>query len=256
MLQLLRPIVFFDIEATGLDTENDRIVELAICKLFPDGTKEVKTNRYNPGMPIPPESTEIHKITDEDVKDKPMFLQHAKAILEYLQGCDLAGFNSNRYDVPMLFNEMARAGQYLNYRDMNLIDVGNIFKIKEARTLEAGYKFYTGKDLVNAHTAEADILATVEVFEKQLEKYDLPTDIKELALFSNYDAPILDLAGKFTQNKEGVILLNFGKYKGMPANEHIDFLEWMVYKASFSKDTTDLALEIMHEGFNTDNFQL
>jgi DNA polymerase-3 subunit epsilon len=246
-LQLTKPLVFLDIEATGLDLENDRIVELSLCKLHPDGTREVKTYRYNPGIPIPAEATEIHGITDEDVKDKPLFSQHAKGILAFIEGCDLAGFNSNRFDLPMLSNELARCGQYFDHRKANLVDIGNIFKIKEPRTLEAGVKFYCDREHAGAHGAEADVLATIDVFEKQLEKYEgLPTDLKELALFSNYDSPILDLAGKFTSTKEGVILLNFGKYKGLPAADHLDFLDWMVYKASFTRDKVEIALSILN----------
>lgn len=245
-LQLEKPIVFLDIEATGLDVELDRIIELALCKVHPDGTREVKTNRYNPEMHIPEESTEIHGIKDEDVKDKPLFKQHAKGIVAFLDGCDIAGYNSNRYDVPMLYNELARASVYFDYKKSRLIDVGNIFKIKEPRNLEAAVKFYCNKDLEKAHSAEADILATVDVFEKQLERYeDLPTNLDELALLSNYDQPILDLAGKFSTNKEGEIILNFGKYRNKLAKDHIDFLDWMVNRASFPRDTVEIAISIM-----------
>lgn len=246
-LQLERPIVFLDIEATGLSTETDRIVELAMCKIMPDNTRITKCYRYNPGMPIPPATTEIHGISDEDVKDKPFFHQHAKGISEFIAGCDLAGFNSNRFDVPMLYTELARAQIFLDYQSINLLDVGNIFKIKEPRTLEAAVKFYCDKELENAHSAEADILGTVEVFLGQLEKYqDLPQNMAELALFSNYGSPILDLQGKFTRNPEGVILLNFGKYKGEPAADHPDFLDWMVNKATFPRDTVEVAMGILY----------
>lgn len=252
MKKLERPLAFIDIEATGLNLEFDRIVELSICKLFPDGSREVKTKRYNPEISIPPEVTEIHGITDDDVKDKPLFRQEAKAILAYIEGCDLAGFNSNRYDVPLLFNEMLRAGLYLDYKQFKMIDVGNIFKIKEPRDLKAAVKFYCGTELQNAHSAEADITATVDVFLKQLEKYeDLPQDVGELALFSNHGNPILDLSGKFTMSN-GKIVFAFGPNRGKPAADYPDFLEWMVYKASFPRDTVEIAISLLSsdEGFS------
>lgn len=245
-LKLERPLIFLDIESTGVDRENDRIIELCLCKVHIDGSKEIKTNRYNPSIPIPPVTTEIHGIKDEDVADKPFFKQHAKGIIDFITNCDLAGFNSNAFDIPMLYNELQRAGLTLDYKSIRMIDVGNIFKIREARTLGAAVKFYCGLDHSDAHSAEADILATVNVFEAQLEKYeDLPTDISELALYSNYGNPVLDLSGKFT-SKDGIVLLNFGKYKGQPAADHLDFLDWMVNKASFPPDTYEIAHSILN----------
>lgn len=246
-LQLEKPLVFLDIEATGLDLDLDRIVELSFCKLHADGTREIKTNRYNPEITIPDEVIEIHGITNEAIKDCPLLKQHAKGILKFLEGCDIAGFNSNRFDIPLLFNELSRAGYYLPYKKMRMVDIGNIFKIKEARTLEAAVKFYCDKDHEGAHGAEADVLATIDVFTMQLERYsDLPTELTQLALMSNYNNEILDLSGKFIKNKEGVILLNFGKYKGKPAVEHPDFLDWMIYKASFPIDTIDIAKSVLN----------
>lgn len=246
-LNLERPLVFLDIEATGLSTETDRIVELAMCKIMPDETRILKCYRYNPEMPIPPAATEIHGISDDDVKDKPFFHQHAKAISKFISGCDLAGFNSNRFDIPMLYAELSRSQIFLDYQSINLVDVGNIFKIKEPRTLEAAVQFYCGKPLENAHSAEADILGAVDVLMGQLEKYpDLPQNMQELALFSNYGAKILDLQGKFTYNEKGQIILNFGKYKGEPAADHLDFLEWMVHKANFPRDTVEVAMGILY----------
>lgn len=234
-LQLEKPLIVLDIESTGTDRENDRIVELSLCKLFPDGKREIKTNRYNPGIPIPASATEVHKITDADVAGKPFFKQHAKAILNWIEGCDIAGFNSNAYDCVMLFCEMARCGLYWDYTKHRLIDVGNIFKIKEPRTLSAAVKMYCGKDHEEAHGAEADALATLEVLEKQLERYeDLPQTMDELCVFSNYGNKVLDLSGRFVYDKDGVILINFGKHKGNPAKNHLDFLDWMLYKANFS----------------------
>lgn len=245
-LKLEKPIVFLDIESTGLDLEMDRIIELALCKIHPDGTREVKTNRYNPAIHIPEASTEIHGITDEDVKDKPFFKQHAKGIVSFMEGCDIGGFNSNFFDIPMLYTELARAGVEFDYKSRNLIDVGNIFKIKEQRNLAAAYKFYCNQDIENAHSAEADILATVDVFFAQVERYeDMPEDMTALALFSNYDKPILDLFGKFTTDKDGNILLNFGKHKGQKAADNLSFLEWMLYRGTFHKDTLKVATDIL-----------
>lgn len=250
MLKLLKPIVFLDIEATGLDLEKDKILELCMEKLNPDGSRTTYLERFNPGIPIPPASTEIHGITDLDVCDKPSILLHAESILHFLDGCDIAGFNSNRYDVPLLYNELARFNCILPYKEMCLIDVGNIFKIKEPRTLAAAAKFYTGQDIENAHSAQADVAATVNVFLEQVERYQLPTDMRELELLSNYGNPILDLSGKFTMNKEGVICLTFGKYKGEPAKDHIEFLDWMLNKANFPQDTRVICRQIIEISYN------
>jgi len=250
MLTLTKPLVFIDLEATGVDRENDRIVEIAILKVFPDGTKENKTKRVNPTIPIPPAATEIHRISDEDVKDCPKFSQIAVNLHEYIKGCDLAGFNSNAYDIPMLFNEFIRCGINLDYKSVNLIDVGNIFKINEPRTLTAGYKFYCGKDLEDAHSAEADINATYEVFMAQLSKYpELPKTLEELAIYSNFDRRILDLSGKFCEDADGNILLNFGKYRGEKALDHLDFIEWMLYKADFPADTNKVCEQLLQEAY-------
>jgi len=245
MLRIEKPIVFFDLETTGVDVENDRIVEIAILKVFPDGSKENKTKLINPTIPIPAGASEVHGITDEEVKDKSTFKQVAKSIFEYIEGCDLCGFNSNKFDVPLLFNEFVRAGIYLDYSSINLIDVGNIFKINEQRTLSAGYKFYCGKDLDDAHSAEVDINATYEIFVAQLEKYsELPQNLKDLAIYSNYGNEILDLSGKFTKDDEGNIILTFGKHRGKKASDHLDFLQWML-KASFPPDTCKICNQIL-----------
>lgn len=242
----MRPLCFLDIEATGLDRENDRIVELSIIKLFPDGSQEFKTRRFNPGIAIPEATTKIHGITDDHVKDEPRFKDVAKSLLDYITDCDLAGYNCNNFDVPMLFFEFLRADLYLDYTKIKIIDVGNIFKIKEQRTLEAAYKFYCDKQLENAHSAEADTKATLEVFESQLERYeDLPKTIEALAKYSNFDKEIIDISGKFTYNEAGKVIFNFGKYKGELATDHPDFLDWMVNKANFSKDTCMVALKLL-----------
>lgn len=246
-MKLERPIVFLDLETTGLNTETDRIVELGIVKANVDGSREIKHSRYNPEMPIPKNVSEIHGITDEDVKDCPLFRQHVKGILAFIDGCDIAGFNSNYFDLPMFYNECQKSGYEFKYGEVNLIDVGNIFKIKEQRTLSAASIFYLNKEHVDAHSAKVDAIVTADVFFAQLEKYeDLPKTVSELALFSNYDKPILDIGGKFTTNDEGEIIFNFGKHRGEKAKEHLGFLQWMCFKASFSQDTTNIALSILN----------
>lgn len=237
-LNLTRPIAFLDIESTGKSTEDDRIIDLAIVKLLPDMTRSEISFRFNPGMPIPEESTRVHGITDADVADYPKFATHAREIMQLLEGCDLAGFNSNRFDLPLLNNEWRRAGIEWDYNNVRMIDAGNIFKIQEQRTLTAALSFYCGKELKDAHSALADTNATVDVFLGQLERYDnLPDTVEALALFSNYGNQMLDLSGKFTYNEEGEIVFNFGQYKGKIAADNVSYLDWMYYKTSFPADT-------------------
>lgn len=248
-LKLDRPIVFLDIESTGLDTQMDRIVELCVCKVTPANEYITKTYRYNPGIEIPQVVTDIHGITNEMVKDSPAFAQHAKGVLAFLEGCDIAGYNSNNYDLPLLYSELTRAGVDWDWRQHKLIDVGNIFKIKEERTLAAATRFYCNRELADAHSAEADVIATAEVFFSQLERYeDLPDNVEALAKFSNYDKPMLDMQGKFTTDEDGDVVFNFGNKKGMKAKHHIDYCEWMAYKATFPKDTVEVAMRIINGG--------
>lgn len=246
-----KPIAFVDLETTGTDRENDRIVEISICKLREDGFREsAKTRRINPGVPIPAASTKIHGITDADVAECPTFPQIAKGLLRLLEGCDIGGFNSNMFDIPVLYNEFLRAGITWNYYSTRFFDAGNIFKIQEPRTLAAAVKFYTGENHEDAHSAEADIVATVEVFLAQAERYrdTLPVNMDELALFCNFGNTRMDIGGKFVGGPDGVIILNFGKYKGQPAHEHIDFLEWMVGpRATFAPDTLQIAENLLFQ---------
>ena len=171
-LNLKNPIIFLDLETTGIDIVKDRIVELSLVKVMPDGTKEVKTRRINPGMPIPEAATAIHGITDDDVKDCPRFEQVAKSLAAYIKGSDLGGYNSNRFDIPMLAEEFLRAGVDIDLKKRKFVDVQTIFHKKEQRTLSAAYKFYCDSDLEGAHSAEADTLATYEVLQAQLDRYD------------------------------------------------------------------------------------
>lgn len=250
MLEFNRPIVFFDIESTGLSTTDDRIVEISVHKVGIDGEAESKTRRVNPGIPISPQATEVHGITDEDVKDMPPFNKIAKSLHDLIQGCDIGGFNSNRFDCPMLYNEFRRAGINWNYKQHHFIDVGNIFKIMEPRTLEAAVKFYLNREHDGAHGAAADTQATAEVFFHMINKYkaELPDTVDQLELFCNYDAPLMDLSGKFTSDKDGTILLNFGKYRGERAEDHPDFLQWIMSK-DFPPDTVQVCEHVLNQSY-------
>lgn len=251
MIQLTRPLAFIDIESTGLDRDKDRIVEIAIHYMLADPSISQHPfevhQRLNPGIPIPETASQIHGITNEMVKDMPSFKDVAHDILDSINDCDIAGFNSNSFDVPMLYNEFLRAGITWDYTKHKMVDVGNIFKLKEPRTLSAAVKFYTGVDHEGAHGAQSDAAATAAVLAMQLTRYpDLPQTIEELALFSNYGKKMMDVSGKFTEDENGVIILTFGKYRGMPAKDHIDFLMWML-RADFPPDTCRIAEEIIEE---------
>jgi DNA polymerase-3 subunit epsilon len=226
-------LVFFDLETTGVNITRDRIVEISVLKVHPNGKEETKTRRINPEMPIPPESTAIHGITDEDVKDCPTFKQVAKSFVDLLEGCDMAGFNSSRFDVPMLTEEFLRAGVDFDTDNRKFVDVQIIFHRKEQRTLEAAYAFYCDKKLENAHSAEADVIATYEVLKSQLDKYnDLENDInflsKEYSSFNNN----VDLAGRIIFNDKGVEVFNFGKHRGKSVievlNKEPSYYSWMM----------------------------
>ena len=213
-LNLKNPIVFFDLETTGINIVSDRIVEISYLKVMPNGDEESKTRRINPEMPIPPQSTAVHGITDEDVKDAPTFKSIAKSLAAQLEGCDLAGYNSNRFDIPLLAEEFLRADVDLDLMKRKFVDVQTIFHKKEQRTLSAAYKFYCDKDLENAHSAEADTKATYEILKSQLDKYqDLENDINFLAEFSAFGDNV-DFAGRIVYNEKKQEVINFGKYKG------------------------------------------
>lgn len=247
MIQLTRPLAFIDIESTGLDKEKDRIIELAVCIMTPDLPIQPFAFKFDPGIPIPAEATAIHGITDADVKGFPPFKEFAQTIHDLLMEGDIAGYNSNAFDVPMLYFEFLRAGITWDYSKCRMIDVGNIFKIREQRTLSAAVKFYTGADHTEAHGAKADALATADVLEAQFAKYaDLPATVDELALFSNYGRKMMDVSGKFTEDADGDIIFNFGPQRGKKAKEHIGFLEWMLSK-DFPPDTQKIAAQIIRD---------
>lgn len=252
-LNLRNPLIFFDLETTGINIVKDRIVEISYVKVFPNGKEESKTLRINPGMPIPPESTAIHGITDEDVKDCPLFKDVAKTLAAQFEGCDLAGFNSNRFDIPLLAEEFLRAGVNIDLSRRKFIDVQTIFHKMEQRTLSAAYKFYCGKSLENAHTASADTMATYEVLKAQLDKYpELENDVTFLSKFSSFSNNV-DFAGRMIYNEKGQEVINFGKYKGRLVEEVLSvdpgYYSWMM-NSDFSLNTKQKLTEIKLRRFN------
>lgn len=251
-LQLKKPVVFFDLEATGLNILTDRIVEIGYIKVMPNGDEVVRNYLVNPGMPIPAESTEIHHITNEMVADKPTFKELAKTLANDFKGCDLAGFNSSRFDVPMLAEEMLRAGVDFDVQKAHHIDVMNIYHKKERRNLETAVQFYCHKDHSGAHRAEADAVATYEVLKGQLDMYDdLPNDMEELAEFSRMNRNA-DLMGNIVYNDKNQPCFNFGKYKGRPVaevfNDDKSYYSWMMngqFAASTKKLITQINLSVL-----------
>ena len=218
-LNLANPLVFFDLETTGVNICKDRIVEISYLKISPNEKEEEKPRRINPEIPIPLEATAIHGITDEDVKDCPTFKEIAKSLASQIEGCDLAGFNSNRFDIPLLAEEFLRANVNIDLSKRKFIDVQTIFHKMEQRTLQAAYKFYCDKELDDAHSAEADTKATYEVLKAQLDRYpDLKNDMKFLSEYSSFTNNV-DFAGRMIYNDKGEEMINFGKYKGRLVTE-------------------------------------
>ncbi len=243
-----KQICFLDLETTGTNPQKDRIVEIAIVKCDADLLEfEERVKRINPTVIIPSGAIGVHGITNEEVKDCPTFQQLAKGIFDFISGCDIAGYNSNNYDVPMLYAEFIRAGIIWDYSDVRFIDVCNVFKIKESRTLSAAVKFYCDKEHEDAHGALADVNATIDVLRHQLDRYPdfKKMNIHELALFSNYDKPILDISGKFTTDSDGDIIFNFGQHKGKKAKSELSYLDWMLNKGDFTQDTKNIILKIL-----------
>lgn len=244
-LFLRNPLVVLDLETTGINITTDRIVEIALLKVNPNGTEEEKVFRVNPEMPIPLEASLIHGIYDEDVKDEPTFKQLAKTLAKFLEGCDLCGFNSNRFDIPLLAEEFIRADVDIDMKRHKFIDVQAIFHKMEKRTLAAAYKFYCQKDLTDAHSALADTRATYEVLKSQIEMYDgvqfedvkgnkstpIVNDMEKLSEFSSYDQNV-DFAGRIVYDEKGVEVFNFGKNKGVPVEkvlrEQPGYFGWMM----------------------------
>lgn len=231
-LSLKNPIVFFDLETTGINIVNDRIVELSYLKISPNGKEESNTFLVNPTIPIPPESTAIHGISDEDVKDAPTFAELAKNLVKIIEGCDLAGYNSNKFDIPLLAEEFLRYDVDIDLKKRKFIDVQVIFHKKEQRTLSAAYRFYCKKELDGAHSAEADTRATYEILKAQLDQYnDLENDVEALSKFSSHTKNV-DFAGRIVYNDKGVECFNFGKYRGKTVEEVFEkdpgYYGWMI----------------------------
>ena len=232
MLQLNRPIAFIDLETTGVNLSSDRIVEIAIIKLMTDGTKLVKRKLINTQMPIPQVTSDIHGITNDMVKDAPTFKQVANEIKQFIENCDLAGYNSNRFDIPILMEEFLRAEIELDLLDRKMVDVQHIFYTMEPRTLTAAYKFFCSKELVNAHSAEADVDATIEVLQAQVERYPQLGNSIETILNCIGEDKLVDYARRFCFDEKGVEVFNFGKYKGRSVVDTLknepQYYDWMM----------------------------
>lgn len=244
-LNLKNPLVFLDLETTGMNIVTDRIVEIALIKVHPDGREEEKNFRINPEMPIPEHVSKIHGIYEEDIKDKPTFKEVAKTVANFIEGCDFAGFNSNRFDIPLLAEEFLRAGVEIDLKKRKFIDVQAIFHKMEKRTLAAAYKFYCQKPLEDAHSAMADTKATYEVLKAQLDQYQdaeyedhngktskpIVNDVQALSEFSAYDTNV-DFVGRIVYDEKGVEVINFGKNKGVPVEkvlrEQPGFYGWIM----------------------------
>lgn len=250
MLQLTRPIAFIDLETTGVNLSTDRIVEIAIVKLMTDGTRLVKRKLLNPQIPIPQSSSDIHGITDEMVKDAPTFKQAGNEIKQFLEGCDLGGYNSNRFDIPILMEEFLRAGmEEVDLSQQRMIDVQHIFYQMEPRTLTAAYKYYCDKELENAHSAEVDIKATIEVLEAQVTRYPKLGNTVDSILGVIGEEKIVDYARRFIFDEKGVEVFNFGKNKGKSVADTLrnepQYYDWMM-KGDFPLHTKRKLTEIFN----------
>lgn len=253
-LKLSKPICFFDLETTGIDIGKDRIVEISIFKVFPNGNKESKTWLVNPTIPIPAQTTAVHGITDEKVANEPTFNELASQVHNMIKDCDLGGFNSDRFDIPLLAEELLRAGVDFDMKNSVSVDVQTIFHKKEERTLSAALKFYCGQDLENAHSAEADTMATYEILKAQLERYpDLQNDMKLLSEFSTRKK-IADFAGMISFDKEGNEIFSFGKHKGVKVDTILEaepgYFSW-IQNADFPLYTKKVLTAIKLRKLNT-----
>lgn len=247
-LVLQRPLALIDLETTGVNVASDRIVEIAIVKMMPDGTRQVKRKLINPEMLIPKGASDIHGITNEMVKDAPTFKQAANEIKMFMAGCDIAGYNSNRFDVPLLVEEFLRAGLDIELNDRMLLDVQRVFHMMEQRTLSAAYKFYCDKILEGAHSAEVDVTATLEVLEAQVLRYpQIGNTVEAIVKFTGEDQ-IVDFARRFIM-ENGIELFNFGKHKGRPVTDVLkqepQYYDWMM-KGDFPLHTKQKLTEILN----------
>jgi len=252
-LELKNPLVFFDLETTGMSITSDRVVEISYLKIFPDQREEAKTYRINPGRPIPPETTAIHGISDDDVKEAPFFNEVAQTLANTFEGCDFAGYNLTKFDLPVLAEEFLRANIDFDLKKRKIIDVMVIFYKKEQRTLSAAYKFYCDKELINAHSAETDTRATYEVLQAQLDMYsDLQNDVNSLSDFSAHTRAV-DFVGRIVYNDKDEEIFNFGKYKGQTVVSVLakdpSYYSWMM-NGDFSLYTKNVLTAIKLRTFN------
>ncbi|MEO8412421.1 MAG: 3'-5' exonuclease [Ginsengibacter sp.] len=247
-LQLKRPLAFIDLETTGMNLSTDRIVEIAIIKVFPDGTKTVKRKLLNPQIPISKGSSEIHGITDETIKDAPTFKQVANELKQFIDEADLSGYNSNRFDIPLLMEEFLRAGITIDMANRRMLDVQHIFHMMEKRTLGAAYKFYCDKELQDAHSAEADATATWEILEAQLTRYENLGNTLDTILQFTGEEKFVDFARRFIMDND-VEVFNFGKHKGRPVTDVLktepQYYDWMM-KGDFPLHTKQKLTEILN----------
>ncbi len=251
-LNLKKSIAFIDLETTGINVTTDRIVELSVLKISPNGKEEWMTTRVNPEIPIPPKTTAIHGITDADVANSPSFKEVGKNLALFLEGCDLAGYNAIKFDIPVLAEEFLRVNIDFNFKKRRYVDVQVIFHKKEQRTLSAAYLFYCKKELEGAHGAKADTAATFEVLKSQLDRYtDLENDIEKLADFSSFNSNV-DFAGRIILDENGVEVFNFGKHKGKPVetvfSEEPAYYSWMM-NGEFPLYTKKVLTEIKLRSF-------
>ncbi len=246
MLQLNKPLAFIDLETTGINLGTDRIVEIAIVKILPDGSKTIKRKLINPEMPIPKAASDVHGYTNDMVKDAPTFKQVAQELKQMLDGCDIAGYNSNRFDIPLLMEEFLRVEVEFDMKGRKLVDVQNVFHKLEPRTLSAAYRFYCNKNHEGAHGAEADALATYEILEAQTEKYPALGNNIDSILKAIGEEPIVDFARRFVLDN-GVEVFNFGKFKGRPVADVLraepQYYDWMM-KGDFPQHTKQKLTEI------------
>lgn len=247
-LKLKRPLVFWDLETTGIDFLNDRIVEFNFTKIHPDGGQESIESLVNPGMNIPAEASEVHKITDESVESYPQFSHFIDQISRFLYDCDLVTYNGNKFDVPLLMMEFSRNGVLFDFTKYKFIDASVIFIRQNPRTLSAAYTAYTGEILDQAHMASIDVDATISIFAKQLETHDIPKTVEELHFYSRYDnKTFIDLNGRFIVGEGGYATFNFGKYRGLRAKDFKDYLLWMLTEeANFTTDVKSVAQAIFN----------
>lgn len=253
-LKLTKPICFFDLETTGIDISKDRIVEIAVFKVFPNGNKESRTWLVNPTIPIPAASTAVHGITNEKVANEPMFKELASTIHNMIKDSDLAGFNSDRFDIPLLAEELLRAGVDFDMKNRVSVDIQTIFHKKEERTLSAAYKFYCGQNLENAHSAEADTMATYEILKAQFDFYeDLPHDMRSLSEYTTRKKSV-DFAGFIALDKDNEEIFTFGKHKGVKVEKVLEaepgYFGW-IQNADFPLYTKKVLTAIKLRKFNT-----